>query len=244
MELIREHERVDDLHRNGLLIIQDKKRFCFGIDAVLLSHFANAKTGENVFDIGTGTGIIPILMTARYDAKSYTAIDIQADSVEMARRSVKLNKLEHLISIYECNIKQALNHFKAGSFDVITTNPPYVAKGCGLVNETSSKAIARHEITCNLLDIMSVSAKLLKTNGRFYMIHRPYRITDIITSMKENKIEPKTLRFIHSTIDKEPSLVLVEGIKNANTMIKILHPLIIYNNNGEYTDEVKNIYWE
>ena len=244
MELVRDYERIDDLHRNGLLVIQDKKKFCFGIDAVLLSDFAIAKKGEHVLDIGTGTGVIPILMTAKSEAQSYTAIDIQLESVEMSTRSVKLNKLEHLIDVVQCDIKEALTKFKPASFDVITTNPPYVKSGGGLLNETSPKAIARHEISCTLLDIVAMSAKLLKTNGRIYMVHRPYRLADILVTMREYNIEPKLIRFVHSNATKEPSLLLIEGVKNANSMVKILPPLIIYKSDGSYTDEIRQIYYE
>ncbi len=243
-ELIRDYERLDDLHRGGLQIIQDPKRFCFGVDAVLLSGFVRLKKNETLLDLGTGTGIIPILLTAKTEGNSFVGLEIQKESVEMARRSVALNQLEHKVRIDEGDIKEARTLYKPSSFDVITVNPPYMNTGGGLLNEYSPKAIARHELLCTLADCISVSARLVKPNGRFYMIHRPHRLTDIMVLLREHKLEPKTLQFIHSHINKEPTMVLVEAVRNGKAMIKVSPPIIIYNSDGNYTDEVLKIYYE
>ncbi len=241
---IKDYERVDDLHRKGYKIIQDPKKFCFGIDAVLLSGFATVKKGENVLDMGTGTGIIPILLEAKTEGNHFTGLEIQEESVEMARRSVKLNGLSDKIDIDQGDIKDVLSMYKLASFDVITSNPPYMNDGGGLKNDFTPKAIARHEILCSLDDVIKGAAKLLKNGGRFYMVHRPHRLSDIMFKLRENKLEPKKLRFIHSYIDKEPSMVLIEAVRNSKSWLKVMAPLIVYNSDGTYTDEVYKIYYE
>ena len=229
---IHPHERVDDLHRDGHLIIQDPKRFCFGVDAVILSGFAKVKKGENVLDLGTGTGIIPILLAAKTEGKHFTGLEIQTESAEMANRSVLLNELEERVSIKEGDIKEAVQLFGASSFDVVTSNPPYMNEGGGLVNPFAAKAIARHEILCSLEDVVAAAARLLRPLGRFYMIHRPFRLTEILTKMHEYKIEPKRIQFIHPYIDKEPTMVLVERMRGAKPRVTIEPPIIMYAKDG------------
>ncbi len=241
---IKESERVDDLHRNGYLIIQDPKNFCFGVDAVLLSGFASVKKGEKVIDLGTGTGVIPILMEGRYGGESYYGIDIQEESVEMAQRSIKLNSLENKIKTPLCDIKEVFNKFECSSFDVVTSNPPYMNTGGGIINEYSPKAVARHEILCDLDDVVYAAAKLLKFGGRFYMIHRPHRLVDIFYVLRKHKIEPKVIRFIHPYFDRDPSMVLIESSRGGKSMLKVLPPLVIYEKNGEYTEEIYKIYYK
>lgn len=244
MKNLKENERIDDLHRNGYVIIQDKKRFCFGIDAVLLSHFAKAKKGDVVFDIGTGTGIIPILMTAKTEAKKFFAIDIQQESVDMAKRSVALNKLDEKIEIFHLDVKNVFDVFSKNSIDVVTSNPPYMNMGGGIVNEYDSKAIARHEIFCNLDDIVKSASLLLKPNGKFYMVHRPNRLCDIICTLRKYSLEPKTIRLVAPYENKEPNMVLIESVKNSKPMLKFLPTLVVYNNQQKYTDEINKIYYE
>lgn len=243
MDILKVNERIDDLHRNGYAIIQDPKKFCFGIDAVLLSDFAKAKKDEIVFDIGTGTGIIPILMSAKTDAKKYFAIDIQQESVDMARRSIKLNKLTDKIEVFHLDIKNVFEKFEKNSINVVTSNPPYMNMGGGLINEYDAKAIARHEIFCNLDDIVKATSLLLKPNGRFYMVHRPNRLCDIICTLRNYKLEPKTIRFVQPYENKEPNMVLIESIKNGKAFMKILPNLIVYNKDKQYTDEINRIYY-
>ena len=241
---IKEQERIDDLHRNGYFLIQNTKMFCFGIDAVLLSGFAQVKKGEIMLDLGTGTGVIPILLEAKTEGKQFTGLEIQKESVDMARRSVILNGLEQKINIDEGDIKQSVSIYGGSMFDVVTSNPPYMNDGGGLKNECREKAIARHELLCNLEDVICNASKLLKTGGRFYMVHKPHRLTDIMVTMRQYKLEPKRLRFVHSYAQKEPSLLLIEGARNGKPMIKVEKPLVIYQQNGEYTEEIKKIYYE
>ena len=241
---IKENERIDDLHRNGYLLIQNTKMFCFGIDAVLLSGFAQVKKGENVIDLGTGTGVIPILLEAKTKGNHFTGLEIQKESAEMAKRSVLLNGLQNKISIDQGDIKQALSIYGKSVFDVVTSNPPYMNYGGGLKNDFTPKAIARHEVLCNLEDIIYNASKLLKTGGRFYMVHKPHRLADIIVTMRCNHLEPKRIRFVHSYENKEPSLILIEGARNGKPMIKVESPLIIYQKDGSYTEESHKIYYE
>lgn len=241
-DTLKEKERIDDLGRNGYRIIQNGEKFCFGIDAVLLSDFARAKKGERVLDIGTGTGIIPILMEARYPLGTYTGLDIQEESIEMASRSVALNGLSHKINMVTGDIKEAVNMFGTASFQVITTNPPYMTGSHGLVNVQEPKAIARHEICCTLEDILENSARLLKEHGRFYMVHRPFRLAEILSGCVKYRLEPKRIRFVHSYVDKEPSMVLIEALKGGNSRVKVEPPLIVYKDVNVYTDEVLKIY--
>ncbi len=241
---VKPYERVDDLHRNGYMIIQDPERFCFGVDAVLLTGFVQVKKGETVLDLGTGTGVIPILLEAKTQGEHFIGLEIQSESVEMARRSVQMNELESKIEIHEGDIKNLENLYKLSSFDVITTNPPYMNEGGGLVNDYSPKAIARHELLCNLEDVIYGASRLLRPMGRFYMIHRPHRLIDIITLLRKYKLEPKRLRFIHSRVEKEPTMVLVEAVRGGKPMLKVEPPLVIYKENGEYTDEIIKIYYK
>lgn len=243
MNILKENERIDELHRNGYIIIQDTKRFCFGMDAVLLSSFATAKKGDKVFDIGTGTGIIPILMEAKTQANEFFAIDIQEESVDMAKRSISLNNLEEKIKVYHLDIKNVFDKFEKNTFNVVTSNPPYMNMGGGILNDFSPKAIARHEILCNLDDILKGASGLLKPKGKFYMVHRPNRLADIIEGFRKYKLEPKTIRFVQPYENKEPNMVLIEAVKNGGAMLKILPNLIVYNENKEYTKEIYDIYY-
>lgn len=235
-------ERIDELNRNGYQIIQDKNRFCFGMDAVLLSGFATVKPGETVLDLGTGTGIIPILLEAKTDGAHFTGLEIQSDSADMARRSVALNGLEQKVDIVTGDIKDASKLFGASSFDVITTNPPYMIGQHGLQNPDEAKAIARHEVLCTLEDIMRESSKLLKPKGRFYMVHRPFRLSEIFCCMTKYGIEPKRMKLVHPFIDKEPNMVLIEGLHGGNPRMTVEKPLIVYKEQGKYTDEIYDIY--
>ena len=235
-------ERLDDLQIGGYEIIQDPGRFCFGMDAVLLSAFAKVKTGEFVLDLGTGTGILPILLAAKTNGKHFTGLEIQPDSADMARRSVLHNQMEERVAIVEGDIKEASSIFGADSMDVITTNPPYMIGGHGLANPESAKAIARHEVLCTLDDILRESAKILKPKGRFYMVHRPFRLAEILNGMSRVGIEPKSMRLVHPYIDKEPNMVLVEGIRGAKPRMTIEPPLIVYEKDGTYTQEILRLY--
>lgn len=237
-------ERVEDLERKGRVIIQDPKRFCFGSDAILLSHFVKANPKDRMLDIGTGTGIIPIMCEALLDIENIKALEIQEESADMARRSVALNNLEDRIEVVTGDVKEAIDIFGRESFDIITTNPPYMIGGHGMVNPKDAKAVARHEISCTLEDIMYQAERLLKTSGRFYMVHRPFRLPEIMSTMCKYHIEPKTMRLVYPLADKEPTMVLIEGVKGGKPRLNTMPPLIINKDDGSFTEEVARMYGE
>lgn len=239
---LKPEERLDDLQRNGFKIIQNPGKFCFGMDAVLLSGFARVKAGEKVLDLGTGTGIIPILLAGKTKAGHLTGLEIQEESADMARRSVVLNGLEKDIEIVTGDIKDASELFGASSFDIITTNPPYMIGQHGLQNGNEAKTIARHEILCDLEDILREGSRLLREHGRFYMVHRPFRLAEILSKMCAYRIEPKRMRLVYPYADKEPNMVLIEGLKGGKPRMTVEKPLIVYQEPGVYTDEIYEIY--
>lgn len=241
---LKPDERIDDLMRNGFKIIQNTGIFCFGMDAVLLCAFAKVSDGEHVLDLGSGNGIIPILMRARYGVGQYTGLEIQDINVDMANRSVLLNNIEDKVRIHQGDIKEASKIFGGASFDVVTTNPPYMNENHGLKNPESHKAIARHEILCTLEDVIRESAKVLKPSGRFYMVHRPQRLTEIFYLMKQYHIEPKRIKLVYPNLQKDANMVLIEGIRGARPMLKCESPLIVYDEDGNYTKEVYRMYNE
>ncbi len=239
---MKDNERIDELQRNGYRIIQNPAKFCFGMDAVLLSGFARAKKGNTVLDMGTGTGIIPILMEAKTEASRFVGLEIQEESAEMARRSVALNGLEEKITIVTGDIKEAGSLFDAASFDVITCNPPYMIGQHGLVNPEDAKAIARHEILCTLEDVIAQAAVLLKPGGNFFMVHRPFRLAEIMVLLHQYKLEPKRMQMVHPFIDKEPNMVLIEANRGGKPRMRVEKPLIIYKEPGVYMPEIYEIY--
>ncbi len=240
--ILKENERIDDLQRNGYCIIQDPDRFCFGMDAVLLSGFATAKDGARVLDLGTGTGIIPILLAAKTKAAHLTGLEVQADSADMAGRSVALNGLEEKINIVTGDIKGADKLFHAASFDVITCNPPYMIGAHGLKNPEDAKAIARHEILCTLEDVISQAAKLLVPGGRFFLVHRPFRLAEIIVTLTKYRLEPKRMRLVYPFADKEPNMVLLEAVRGGRPRMTVEKPLIVYSEPGVYMPEIYEVY--
>lgn len=235
---LRPEERLDDLQVNGYEIIQHPGKFCFGMDAVLLSNFARVKEKERALDLGTGTGIIPILLTAKTEGQSFVGLEIQEESADMARRSVAHNRLEEKVEIVTGDIKEAAEIFGPVSFDVITVNPPYMIGQHGIANASDTKAIARHEVLCTLDDVLRESAKLLKPKGRFYMVHRPFRLAEILSKMVAAGIEPKRMRMVHPFIDKEPNMVLIEGLRGGNSRMTVEPPLVVYKEVGVYNDEL------
>lgn len=239
---LKESERLDELQRNGYRIIQSPEKFCFGMDAVLLSGFAQVKPGGTALDLGTGTGIIPILLEAKTSAEHLTGLEIQEESADMARRSVELNGLSGKIDIVTGDIREADQIFKSASFDVITSNPPYMIDAHGLQNPQEPKAIARHEVCCTLEDVVRTAAKLLKPGGHFFMVHRPFRLAEIITVMTAYKLEPKRLRLVYPFVDKEPNMLLIEGVRGGRPRMTVEKPLIIFEKPGEYTAEIRDKY--
>ena len=239
---LKENERLDELQRNGYRIIQNPEKFCFGMDAVLLSGFARAKNGDEVLDLGTGTGIIPILMEAKTKAGHFTGLEIQPESADMAERSVRLNNLQDKITIVQGDIKEAGTLFDAASFDVITCNPPYMIGQHGLQNSEAPKAIARHEILCTLEDVIKQTAKLLRPGGNFYMVHRPFRLAEIIVLLHQYKLEPKRMQLVYPYVDKEPNMVLIEANRGGKSRMTVEKPLIVYKEPGVYMPEIHEIY--
>ena len=221
---ILEDERVDDLQRNGYHIIQKRNGFCFGMDAVLLAGFARVNPGERAIDLGTGTGIIPILLEARYEGEHYTGLEIQEEVAEMARRSVRLNGLEDKVDIALGDIKEASVRFGRAQFDVVTSNPPYMNDAHGLKNPDLPKAIARHEVLCTLDDVV------------------PHRLIEIINTLTKYKLEPKRMKLVHPFVDKDANMVLIEAVRGGKSMIKVEAPIIVYKEQGVYTDEIYDIY--
>lgn len=239
---LMDNERLDDLQRNNLKIIQKTDGFCFGMDAVLLSGFAAARAGERVLDLGTGTGIIPLLLSAKTEGEHFTGLEIQESIAEMAKRSVALNHLEDKIEIVNGDIKEASRIFGAASFDVVTTNPPYMNDAHGLKNPTEVKAISRHEVLCTLEDVVREGTRVLKPGGRMYMVHRPHRLIEIISTMTKYRLEPKRMKMVHPFKDKEANMVLIEAVRGGGSWLKVEAPVVVYKEPGVYTDEIYSIY--
>lgn len=239
---LKDGERLDDLQRNHYQIIQHPEKFCFGMDAVLLSGFAKAKKGDHVLDLGTGTGIIPILLSAKTEAEHLTGLEIQEESADMARRSVLLNDLQDRIEIITGDIKEAGRIFAPASFEVVTSNPPYMIAEHGLANPNEYKAIARHEICCTLEDVIAASARVLKPGGKLYMVHRPFRLAEIIRIMASCRLEPKRLRMVYPYADQEPNMLLIEAARGGKSGMVVEKPLIINESSGVYTEEIEMFY--
>lgn len=240
---IKKDERIDDLGIKNLKIIQNKKWFCFGIDSVLLANFAkNIKKDSYVLDLGTGSGIMPTLLCGKTELKKVVGIEIQKDVCDMAKRSIELNKINEKFEIICDSILNLNKYFEKQTFDVVITNPPYKKKNTGIINPDEPKMIARHEITANLEDFIRVAKDMLKDKGEFYMVHRPERLVDIFELMRKYKIEPKEIRFIFSNKNEESKMVMIKGVKNAKSFLKIYPNLYIYEEDGKYTEEIKNIY--
>lgn len=239
---LKDGERLDELHRNGYRIIQNARKFCFGMDAVLLSGFARVKAGERVLDLGTGTGIIPILLRGKTPGRNFTGLEIQEESADMARRSVAYNHLEDSISIVTGDIREAAALFRAASFDVVTSNPPYMTDSHGLVNPDLPKAIARHELLCSLEDVVRGAAGVLRPGGRFYLVHRPFRLAEIMAVLIRYKLEPKRMQLVYPYVDKEPNMVLLEAVRGGKSRMRVEKPLIVFKSPGEYMPEIRDVY--
>lgn len=239
---LKNNERIDDLQISGYRIIQDPERFCFGMDAVLLSGFAQARETDTVLDLGTGTGIIPILMKAKYGCAHLTGLEIQEDSADMARRSVEMNGLSGWITIVTGDIKEADRIFPAASFTCVTCNPPYMIGSHGLTNPDEPKAIARHEVRCTFADVACAAEKLLTVGGRFCLVHRPFRLPEILTTLSGHHLEPKRMRLVYPRVDKEPSMVLIEAVRGGRPRMKVEKPLILCEADGSYTAEMREKY--
>lgn len=239
---LKDGERLDDLQCNGLRIIQNEKMFCFGMDAVLLTGFTRVKEGERVLDLGTGTGIIPLLLSAKTKGEHFTGLEISNSSADMARRSVRLNGLEQRIEIIQGDIKEAGELFAPASFDVVISNPPYMIGQHGLINSDLEKAAARHEILCTLEDVVRAAARLVRSGGRFCLVHRPFRLAEIIRVLSSYRLEPKRMRLVYPYADREPNMVLIESVRGGNPRMTVEKPLIVYEKAGVYTSEIMELY--
>lgn len=263
-DYIRDGERVVDLQRNNLELIQNPGRFCFGIDAVLLSGFAEIKAGERCLDMGTGTGILPLLLSAKTDAAELVGLEIQPESADMARRSVALNIAIHSenetsvadtapasapsrgvagrVRIVDGDLREASTLFGRSSFDAVTCNPPYMTGGHGIVNPSDAKAIARHEVLCTIDDVAREAAAVLRPGGRLYLVHRPFRLTEIFAALAAHGLEPKRMRLVYPTVDREPNLVLIGCVRGGRSRLSIEKPLILADSDGNPTAEMKEEY--
>ena len=235
-------ERLDDLQLSGLKILQDTERFCFGMDAVVLSGFVRVKKGARLLDMGTGTGILPLLLSAKTEASVLVGLEIQEASADMASRSVALNGLSDRIHIVKGDIKEAGKLFGPASFSVVCSNPPYMAAGSGLTNPDSPLAIARHELLCCFEDVVSQSFILLPQGGSLFLVHKPERLSELLCTLSSHRMEPKRLRLVHPFIDREPSMVLIEAVKDGKKGIKVEKPLILYEKQDVYSEEMRRDY--
>lgn len=235
-------EGVDDLQLNGLRLIQKQQGFRFGVDAVLLSHFANIKNKHRVIDLCTGTGIVPFLAYGKYEPKEVVGLEIQEDMVEMANRSSILNDTTDVVKFVQSDLKDKALLDSLGKFDVLTVNPPYKLNNAGIVNPNDKLAIARHEVMCTLEDVIIAARRLLKDNGRMFIVHRPERLADIFVLMRKHKIEPKRVRMVQPNTKKAPNIVLVEGQRDGGAFLKWEETLYVYDDNGNYSEEIDRIY--
>ena len=234
-------ERIDELNYEGLKIIQNTDGFCFGIDSVLLTEFArDIKKQSKIADLGTGTGILGILLSKKVNAKKIIGVEIQEDVADMAKRSIKLNSLENIFEIIQGDLNKI--KLETNTFDAVVTNPPYKKLGTGIKNKEEKQKISRYETSASLEDWIKISSKLLKDNGSFYIVYRTDRLTELFENLKKYKLEVKKMRFVYSNINKQSNLVLIKAVKGAGVFLKVDEPLIIYNLDGSYTDEILNIY--
>ena len=249
--ILRENEKIEDLQCKGLKIIQNKKGFCFGMDAVLLANYCDLKKNSKVVDLGTGTGIIPVLLCGKKDVSKVIGIEIQEEVAEMAVRSVEMNNLDSKINIMNIDLNNAEDYLEINSFDAVVTNPPYKLLNSGIINHNDKKAISRHEVKCTLEDVVKElsftegdgsSSRLLKHHGRLFMIHRPQRLVDIMCLLRQYKLEPKHIRLVHPIVGEKPNMVLIKAVKAASRELRFDKPLYVYNDDRSYTDEIYKIY--
>jgi len=241
--LLRENERLDDLQRSGLRIIQDPDGNRFSTDAVLLSSFCKAKKRDRVVDLGTGTGILPLLIWAKWKPASITGLEVDQRTADMAGRSVRLNGLEGSIEIIRGDLKDLPAQMRRAWYTLVVSNPPYIKADCGMKSQSDARALARHEIGCTFDDVARAAFELLAPAGRFALVHRPDRLVDVLSGLRANGLEPKLMRTVHTRAGDPPVLVLVSAVKGAEAGLKVGHPLTIYAQDGEYTEETRDIYF-
>lgn len=243
-ELLKDGERIDEIGFGNLRLIQKPEDFCYGIDAVLLATFAEIRKSARAIDLGTGTGIIPMILSHRTEASEIVGVEIQPDSFERGLRNIMLNGLDKRVRMIHGDVKRLIKEkmVEKHSFDAVLTNPPYVKGDGGLKNRESARTIARHETTAGLADFISEAALLLKDRGDFYMVHRPNRLVDISVLCRQHKLEPKELRFVSSNKDTAPNILLIHCVKHGRPELKLLDPLYVYKADGGYTDEIMKLY--
>lgn len=236
-----EGESIEDLELGGLYILQKEKGFRFGVDAVLLSHFTNLKNRETLIDLCSGTGILPILFAGKTSARIIKGLEIQEKYAKMAQRSILMNGLEDRVEIVLGDLKDLDLIKSLGTYSVVTANPPYKKQGSGNFSKDEEILIARHEYAMELDDLILAAELLLKDQGRLCLVHRPERLIDIITSMRDHNIEPKRIRMVAPRLNKAPNILLIEGIKGAKPYLKWEEEIYVYDDKG-YSDEIKRIY--
>lgn len=239
---IHPYERVDDLQFCGLKIIQNPNSFRFGMDAVLLADFAAARPGDRIGDFGAGTGILSLLLSGRAPRAVFNALEIQADMADMAQRSVRLNGLEDRITVTCADLRSAPKLLGYGKLDLVVCNPPYSREGEAIPNPDQGLRLARHESGCTLEEIMASAGSVLKTKGRLAVVFPAARLLELMDAMRKFRVEPKRLRLVYPKADRPPNIVLLEGIKEARPMLSVLAPLIVYQEDGSPTMELKRIY--
>lgn len=238
----RPNERIDDLLCNDLQIIQSGEVFAFSMDAVLLARFCTVPPRGKIIDLCTGNGVIPLLLSTRTKAEIW-GVEIQERLADMAVRSVKLNRLDDRIHILHHDLRTVHEELGYGRFDVVTVNPPYLPVQAGEQNTNLHVAAARHEIFCTLDDVAAACSRLVHTGGKVAMVHRPARLTDILSAFRKYRLEPKRIRFVHPKAGEEANMVLIEAIRDGKPDVRLLPPLIVYKNQSEYCDELMEIYF-
>lgn len=241
---VRDGERIDEIGFGNLRLLQKPEDFCYGIDAVLLATFAEIKKGARVIDLGTGTGVIPLILSHRTEASEIVGVEVQQDSWERGLRNVQLNGLNERIRMIHSDVKHLVQETTVSqeSFDTVLTNPPYMKSNGGLKNKENSRTIARHETTAVLSDFIAGAALLLKDHGDFYMVHRPNRLVDICVLCRQYRLEPKKLRLVSPKKDTAPNILLVHCVKHGRPELKLMDPLYVYQEDGSYTDEIMQLY--
>lgn len=235
-------ERIDDIGFGTLRLIQKPNAFCYGIDAVLLADYAKLKKQSRVCDLGTGTGIVPLILSHKTEASDIWGVEVQQESYERAVRNVELNQLSSYLHMLHSDVLHVKKHFEQGSFDAVVSNPPYMGRVAGLKNEEVEKTIARHETTAGLEEFMAAAAFLLRERGDFYIVHRPSRLVDLCELGRKYRLEPKHMRFVSPNRNKKPNILLVHFVKYGNAELKLEEPLFVYEEDGSYTEQIKKIY--
>ena len=235
-------ETLDALFEGRLKVLQKKCGYRFSIDAFLLARFAKPFPMDRIIDLGTGCGIIPLILTFRHKVKKVIGVEIQPSLADLARRNVALNRLSARIKIWEKDLKTLEEKNGRGTFDLVLSNPPYRKVGAGRVNPRLEKAVARHEITATLEDVIRTAGDLLKEKGRLIMIYPASRAADLIEQMRKFHLEPKRLQFVHSHPRDEARLLLLEGLKEGHAQVRVLPPLFLYDSMGKYTPEAQEIF--